>query len=76
MKYNWPATPPFHPQQRQRLKAKIRVKLLANREFQGSKVKIVVEDRVVFIMGQLTRKEAQLATETVASTEGIEKWCG
>ena len=55
------------------LEAKIRVKLLANREFQGSKVKIVVEDRVVFIMGQLTRKEAQLATETVASTEGIEK---
>ncbi|HEY6530108.1 MAG TPA: BON domain-containing protein [Cellvibrionaceae bacterium] len=55
------------------LEAKIRVKLLANREFQGSKVKIVVEDRVVFIMGQLTRKEAQLATEIVSGTDGIEK---
>jgi osmotically-inducible protein OsmY len=55
------------------LEAKIRVKLLANREFQGNKVKIVVEDRVVFIMGHLTRKEAQLATDTVSNTDGIEK---
>ncbi len=55
------------------LEAKIRVKLLANREFQGSKVKIVVEDRVVFLMGQLTRKEAQLATEIVAGSDGVEK---
>lgn len=55
------------------LEAKIRVKLLANRDFQGSKVKVVVEDRVVYIMGQLTRKEGQLATETVSNTDGVEK---
>ncbi|MEY4588089.1 MAG: hypothetical protein RL497_165 [Pseudomonadota bacterium] len=55
------------------LEVKIRAKLLASRDFQGSKVKIVIEDRVVFIMGQLTRKEAQLATEIVSDTDGVEK---
>ncbi len=55
------------------LEAKIRVKLLADRDVEGSKVHIVVEDRVVYLMGLLTREQAKLATEIVANVSGIER---
>ena len=55
------------------LEAKIRVKLLASRDIEGAKVRVVVEDRVVYIMGLLTRKEAKIATQIVSSTSGIER---
>lgn len=55
------------------LEAKIRVKLLADRDIDGAKVRIVVEDRVVYIMGLLTRKQTKLATDIVANTSGIER---
>lgn len=55
------------------LEAKIRVKLLASRDIEGSKVRIVVEDRVVYLMGLLTRQETQIATDIAANTSGIER---
>lgn len=55
------------------LEAKIRVKLLASRDIEGSKVRVVVEDRVVYLMGMLTREETKAATDIAANTSGIER---
>ncbi len=55
------------------LEAKIKVKLLADRAVEGSKIKVVVEDRVVYLMGVLTRKQTKLATDIVANVAGIDR---
>lgn len=55
------------------LEAKIRVKMLASRDIEGSKVRVVVEDRVVYLMGMLTREETKVATDIAANTSGIER---
>lgn len=55
------------------LATKLRSKILANRDIESERVKLVVENRVVFLMGLLTREEANLVSEIAAHTEGVEK---
>jgi osmotically-inducible protein OsmY len=55
------------------LATKVRSKILANRDIESERVKLVVENRVVFLMGLLTRAEANLVSEIAAQTEGVEK---
>jgi Predicted periplasmic or secreted lipoprotein len=55
------------------LATKLRSKILASRDIESERVKIVVENRVVFLMGLLTREEANLVSEIAARTEGVEK---
>lgn len=55
------------------LATKLRSKILANRDIESERVKLVVENRVVFLMGLLTREEANLVSEIAAQTEGVEK---
>jgi osmotically-inducible protein OsmY len=52
---------------------KLRAKVLANRDIESERLKIVVENRVVFLMGLLTRNEANLVSEIAAQTVGVEK---
>jgi osmotically-inducible protein OsmY len=52
---------------------KLRSKLLANRDIESDRVKTVVENRVVFLMGLLTREEANIASNIAASVKGVEK---
>lgn len=55
------------------LTTKLRSKILANRDIESERVKVVVENRVVYLMGLLTREEANLVSEIAAQTEGVEK---
>lgn len=52
---------------------KLRSKILANRDIESERVKLVVENRVVFIMGLLTRDEANLVSSIAAQVSGVEK---
>ncbi len=53
--------------------AKVKTKLLANENTEGLRVKVVTEKGVVYLMGLLTREEADLATESVRKTGGVQK---
>lgn len=55
------------------LRTKIRTRLLTNRDIESERIKIVVENRNVYLMGLLTREEAQLASELAARVSGVEK---
>lgn len=52
---------------------KIRAKLLAIRDIESDRVKTVVENRNVYIMGLLTREEADQVSEMAADVSGVEK---
>jgi osmotically-inducible protein OsmY len=52
---------------------KLRTKIMTNQDIESERVKIVVENRVVFLMGLLTREEADLVSGLAAEVEGVEK---
>lgn len=52
---------------------KIRTKLIGSTQIESNRVKIVVENRAVYIMGLLTENEAQHVTELARTTEGVTK---
>lgn len=52
---------------------KLRTKIMSNQNIESERVKIVVENRVVFLMGLLTRKEADLVSGIAAEVKGVEK---
>ena len=52
---------------------KVRTKLLARRDIEAERVKVVVENRIVYLMGLLTREEAQAVSEMAAKVSGVEK---
>lgn len=52
---------------------KIRTKLINSQHIESNRVKIVVENRVVYIMGLLSESETQHVTELARTTEGVAK---
>jgi osmotically-inducible protein OsmY len=52
---------------------KITSKIANSRKVEVNRVKIIVANREVFIMGLLTETEAQQVTEIARSTTGVEK---
>lgn len=52
---------------------KIRTKLINSQQIESNRVKIVVENRVVYIMGLLSETEAQHVTELARTTDGVVK---
>lgn len=52
---------------------KVKTKLLASSETEGSRIKVVTENGVVYLMGLLTRDEADRAAETARRTAGVQK---
>lgn len=52
---------------------KLRTKILSNKDIESDRVKTVVENRVVYLMGLLTREEADLVSEIAAGVEGVQK---
>lgn len=55
------------------LATRVRGKLIVNRGTDAERIKVVVENRVVYLMGLLTREEAKIASEVAASVSGVEK---
>jgi len=53
--------------------AKLKAKLLASNEVDGSQVKVVTENGTVYLMGILQPEEAQAAVELASHTAGVER---
>ena len=55
------------------LDLKIGSKLLATRDIQSSRVDVIVENNVVFLMGLLTQVQIEKITDIVRKTKGVRK---
>lgn len=55
------------------LTTKVRTKLLANRDIQSGRIKVVTENNTVYLMGLVAREEAQLVTDVARHTGGVQK---
>ncbi|MGI9229106.1 MAG: BON domain-containing protein [Gammaproteobacteria bacterium] len=53
--------------------AKVKTKLLANRDLNPLYIKVVTENGTVFLMGLITREDAEKATEITRNTGGVQK---
>jgi len=55
------------------LTTKVKTRLLANEDINGRRIKVVTESGVVYLMGLLSRVEAEQAAEVVRTTGGVQK---
>jgi len=55
------------------LELKINSKLVSKPDIDSGRLKVIVEDEVVYLMGTMTMAEAEKVTDIVASSGGIEK---
>jgi len=55
------------------IQSHIKGKLLFNADIDSSKVKIIAEDNVIYLMGLLTKVQAEKITEIVRKTRGVAK---
>ncbi|MGH8727477.1 MAG: BON domain-containing protein [Burkholderiales bacterium] len=55
------------------LTSKVKARMLDAKQFQANHVKVVTENNVVYLLGLVTRKEAEAATEIARTTEGVQK---
>lgn len=55
------------------LTTKVRSTLLANKEIDSGRIKIITENGVVYLMGLLTRAEAEHAADVTRSIGGVQK---
>ncbi|MEE9160510.1 MAG: BON domain-containing protein [Gammaproteobacteria bacterium] len=53
--------------------SKVKTKLLTVKNFDGTRVKVVTEKGVVYLMGLLTRAESDIATREAQHTGGVQK---
>lgn len=55
------------------LTTKIKTQMLADNTVPGSKIKVVTENGIVYLLGLVTHQEALRATNLVQSTSGVQK---
>ena len=55
------------------LSTKVRSKLVASDDLQANRIKVVTENGVVYLMGVITRQEADIAVEVTRQAYGIQK---
>ena len=55
------------------LTSKVKTRMLTENKFPANYVKVVTENSVVYLMGMVTRKEAEDAVEIARSTDGVQK---
>jgi osmotically-inducible protein OsmY len=55
------------------LTSKVKSKLIANKRLQGSRIKVVTENGVVYLMGLIPREEGDEAAETARTVYGVQK---
>lgn len=55
------------------LTSKVKARMVSENKFPANYVKVVTENSVVYLMGMVTRKEAEDAVEIARNTEGVEK---
>lgn len=52
---------------------KIKAKMVANKEFDPTRVKVVTENGVVYLMGLVNHAEADIATNIARETDGVQR---
>ncbi len=52
---------------------KVKTRLLAEKEFDSGRVKVVTENGTVYLMGLVSRHEAAVATEIARGTSGVQR---
>jgi len=55
------------------LTTKVKTKLIANKEVDADRVKVVTEDSVVYLLGMIPRIEAETAAQVARSVYGVQK---
>lgn len=55
------------------ISTKVKTKLLASRDVEGGRVKVITENGSVFLMGLVSRAEGNKITEIVRRTSGVKK---
>ncbi|WP_338799966.1 BON domain-containing protein [Pseudomonas sp. RSB 5.4] len=55
------------------LTSKIKTQMLTDPNIPGSRIKVVTENGIVYLLGLLTKQEAQQATNLVQSVSGVQK---
>jgi osmotically-inducible protein OsmY len=55
------------------LTSKVKTRMITENKFPANYVKVVTENGVVYLMGMVTRKEAEDAVEIARGTEGVQK---
>lgn len=55
------------------LTTKIKTQMLADRSVPGSKIKVVTENGIVYLMGLITRREADRAVNLVQGVSGVQR---
>ncbi len=55
------------------LTTKIKTKLIANKEIDNSRVRVITEAKTVFLMGMVSRREAEIVTDIARTTSGVKK---
>ena len=55
------------------LKTKIKTRMIGSRSVASGRIKVVVENGVVFLLGLVTRDEAKSAVEEVRAVYGVQK---
>ena len=53
--------------------SKVKARLLRDEKAPGTKIKVVTEAAVVYLMGLVTQEEAEIATEIARTTSGVTK---
>ena len=53
--------------------SKVKTRLLTTENFEGTKVKVVTENGIVYLMGILNREEADIATNVTRQVGGVQK---
>ncbi len=53
--------------------SKVKARLLRNEKAPGTKIKVITEAAVVYLMGLVTQEEAKIATEIASTTSGVTK---
>ncbi|MEZ5573655.1 MAG: BON domain-containing protein [Halioglobus sp.] len=53
--------------------ARIKSSLLSNNDIEGTQIKVVTENGVVFLMGLATRKNADLASDIASRVSGVDR---
>lgn len=55
------------------LTTKIKSKLIANEEVDNSRIRVITEMKTVFLMGMVSRREAEIVTDIARTTAGVKK---
>jgi osmotically-inducible protein OsmY len=55
------------------LTSKVKTRMIGTKGFDSTRVKVVTEGGVVYLMGLVTRKEADIATDIARQTDGVQR---